>query len=55
MTAKHEHIVDIGDDIKGIECRCLAAGCGWKFSSENSSERRSESHKHVSEMLLGKT
>lgn len=55
MSAKNEHIVDIGDDAKGIECRCLATGCGWRFVSEDAAERRIEAHRHVSEAISNKT
>lgn len=51
MSGKAEHLVDIGDDAQGIECRCLASGCGWRFRSESRQERLHESYKHVSEAV----
>ena len=51
MSSKNVHLVDIGDDAKGTLCRCLAAGCGWKFQSESRSERLHESYKHLSDAV----
>jgi len=42
------HLVDIGDDVKGIQCHCK---CGWRFESNSRQERLSESHNHVAQAL----
>ena len=53
MSSSNEHIVDIGDDPKGVECRCLASGCHWRFKSEDRNERLHEAYKHVADAVNG--
>ena len=55
MSMTIQHLVDIGDDPNGVECRCLAQGCNWRFRSEDRAERLHESYKHLSEAVNGNT
>jgi len=51
MANYYTHTVDIGDDYSGVECRCLATGCNWRFKSESRHERLAASYKHIADIV----
>ena len=50
MANSNTHVVDIGDDYLGVECRCLAIGCNWRFKSADRHERLSASYCHIAQV-----